>query len=151
MNVEFFSVDDSERMREALAIRIAVFVDEQGVPLDMEIDEHDRDDQHAVHALVRDETGAAIAAGRYYLRDDGGVQIGRMAVLEDARGRHAGMQLLVALMNEARSHGHSHAVLSAQTHAVAFYRKAGFVHYGEIYDDAGIAHVNMRSSLTPMP
>jgi predicted GNAT family N-acyltransferase len=70
MDVEVFTVGDRARLAEALAVRFAVFVDEQRVPADEEVDEHDRTDPDARHALVRDAPASpAIAAGRSYRKD----------------------------------------------------------------------------------
>jgi predicted GNAT family N-acyltransferase len=134
-------------MRAALEIRLRVFVDEQGVPLDLEIDEHDLEDSQAVHALIG-EDGQAIATGRYYVLGGGCVQIGRMAVLPPWRGRGAGARLLEVLLEQARRRGFSEARLDAQTHAVEFYRKAGFLDDGAEHMDAGIPHQQMRKALS---
>ena len=64
-----------------------------------------------------------------------------------ARGGGVGSALLRVLMDEARRRGHTHAVLSAQTHATEFYRKHGYSAYGAEYDDAGIPHIDMRCAL----
>jgi len=133
-------------LEEALAIRLRVFVDEQGVPLELEIDEHDRDDPATLHVLAR-EDGRAIATGRFYVLSESRVQIGRMAVLPDARGRGAGAAILVALEAEARRRGFSEAQLDAQTHATGFYRKFGFNDAGPQHLDAGILHQPMRKTL----
>src|SRR5471030_2498984 len=85
VQVEMFGVDDP-RMEEAIALRLAVFVDEQGIPLDEEIDAHDRDDAAAVHAIVRDSQKIVIATGRFYPRNQQTAQIGRMAVALAVRG-----------------------------------------------------------------
>ncbi|GAC1402419.1 MAG: GNAT family N-acetyltransferase [Candidatus Velthaea sp.] len=146
MKIEIFGVGDA-RMDEALRVRFAVFVDEQRVPAEIEIDEHDRTDADAVHALVRDASGAVVAAGRYYLRDAETVQIGRMAVARSARGAGAGRALLDALMAEARRRGFRAATLDAQDHALGFYEKAGYVAAGETHYDAGILHQPMRRAL----
>jgi predicted GNAT family N-acyltransferase len=138
VNIELGSWDDLGR--EAFAIRHAVFVQEQRVPLEMEIDDQDA---LAVHALARDESGRAVGTGR--LLPDG--HIGRMAVLPVARGTGVGSALLVALMDEARRRGRREAVLSAQTHAVAFYERHGYAQEGEVYDDCGIPHITMRANL----
>lgn len=125
---------------EAVAIRFAVFVAEQRVPMELEIDEHD---PLCVHALARDAAGRAVGTGR--LLPDG--HIGRLAVLANARGTGAGSALLVALMDEARRRGHREAVLSAQTHAIPFYARHGYATEGDVYDDAGIPHIVMRTRL----
>jgi predicted GNAT family N-acyltransferase len=138
LRVELGSWD--EFREEAAAIRYAVFVDEQRVPEDLEIDEFD---PLSVHALARDATGKALGTGR--LLPDG--RIGRMAVLPQARGRGIGSALLRVLMDESRRRGNRDAVLSAQVHAAAFYERHGYAVEGDPYDDAGIAHVDMRRKL----
>ena len=147
MMLELFGTEDETRMNEAIALRIEVFVEEQGVPLAEEIDAHDREDPHAVHALLRDENGEAIATGRFYRRDAQTVQIGRMAVRASARGRGAGRTILLALMDEARRRGYARASLSAQVYARPFYAKSGFTAEGPLFDDAGIAHQEMQCHL----
>lgn len=134
-------------MREACAVRTTVFVDEQGVPPDLECDEHDRSDARAVHVLARDPAGHVVGAARYYVTDATTVQIGRMAVLAAQRGRGVGARLLAALVAEARRRGFARAHLHAQTHASAFYRKAGFYDDGEELWDAGIRHQPMSREL----
>ena len=148
VTVELFDIRDSGRMREALAIRTRVFVDEQGVPPEEEIDAHDRTTAAAVHAIVRDGDGRAIGAGRFYPRDARSVQIGRMAVEREARGRGAGGALLGALVEEARRRGFATAHLHAQVHARDFYGKAGFLDDGEPLWDAGILHQPMSRELS---
>lgn len=133
-------------MKEALDIRLEVFVAEQGVPLELEIDEHDRDDPSAVHVLARLD-GRAIGTGRYYVLQAGHAQIGRMAVMPAFRNRGAATVILGALVAAARKAGFSEVHLHAQVHAAGFYRKAGFAEYGEPFDDAGIAHIAMAMSL----
>jgi predicted GNAT family N-acyltransferase len=123
-------------------IRYAVFVEEQKVPAELEIDALD---PQCVHALACDAAGRTIGTGR--LLPDG--HIGRMAVLAEARGRGVGSALLGALMAEARRRGHVAAVLSAQTHAVPFYRRHGYEVVSGEYLDCGIRHVDMRCELAP--
>lgn len=124
----------------ARAIRFAVFVDEQKVPAAIELDDFDAT---SLHALARDAAGRAVGTGR--LLPDG--HIGRMAVLRDARGQGAGTALLRALLQAARERGHRQVRLSAQTHALGFYRRLGFAAVGEVYQEAGIAHVDMQRAL----
>lgn len=125
---------------EAARIRYCVFVEEQGVPAEIELDEWDA---HSLHAIARDGDGRAIGTGR--LLPDG--HIGRIAVLAAARGSGAGTAILLALVDAARERGHREVVLNAQTHAVPFYRRLGFVEEGDVFDDAGIAHIAMRRTL----
>jgi predicted GNAT family N-acyltransferase len=132
---------DWETMRPwAAPIRFAVFVDEQKVPVDLEVDDWD---PQCVHAVAFDAHDSAIGTGR--LLPDG--HIGRMAVSASARGRGAGSDLLQHLMDEARRRGHAAAVLSAQTHAIPFYQRHGFEVMGAEYLDCGIPHVDMRRAL----
>ncbi len=126
--------------RWAEPLRFAVFVEEQNVPADIELDSFDA---LSVHAVAFAPDGEALGTGR--LLPDG--HIGRMAVAKPARGHGIGSALLETLMDEARRCGHTHAVLSAQTHAVAFYGKHGYTRVGDVYDDAGIPHVTMRCPL----
>ncbi|HXF46123.1 MAG TPA: GNAT family N-acetyltransferase [Burkholderiaceae bacterium] len=125
---------------EAEPIRTAVFVIEQKVPAEIEIDEFD---PVSVHAIARDRAGRPLGTGR--LLPDG--HIGRMAVLREARGRGVGAALLAALIEEARRRGHAEVVLSAQLHAVPFYARFGFAVAGDTFEEAGIAHVTMRRRL----
>jgi predicted GNAT family N-acyltransferase len=147
MQVELFDVTAREPMRQALAIRRVVFVDEQGVPLDEEADEHDTTDSSAVHALVRDRDGT-VGTGRFFALDEQTVQIGRMAVLPKARTRGVGRAILDALVSEAGRRGYRMACLLAQLHAVGFYAAAGFEPRGERVTDAGIPHEWMARALT---
>ena len=123
----------------ASPIRFAVFVEEQGVPLDIELDEMDA---LSLHALAF-ENQVPVGTGR--LLPDG--RIGRMAVLKAWRDRGIGARILGTLMDEARARGHREVVLSAQVQAMAFYRAHGFVAEGDEYLDAGIPHRDMRRPL----
>jgi predicted GNAT family N-acyltransferase len=125
---------------EARRIRFEVFVVEQGVPPELEIDSMDPE---SLHALASGSVGPAIGTGR--LLPDG--HIGRMAVTREARGRGVGALLLTRLMAAARERGHQEVELFSQVHAQAFYERFGFVAVGPRFDDAGIAHVTMRASL----
>jgi predicted GNAT family N-acyltransferase len=116
-------------------IRFTVFCEEQGVPREIELDEHDA---VSVHALVFDQ-GKPVATGR--LLPDG--HIGRMAVLKDWRNRGLGGLMLQRLIEKARERGDKRIVLSAQVHAVPFYRAHGFVPQGSEYMEAGIRHQQM--------
>jgi predicted GNAT family N-acyltransferase len=123
----------------ASPIRFTVFVEEQGVPREIELDEQDA---VSIHAIVF-EQGKPVATGR--LLPDG--HIGRMAVLKDWRDRGIGALMLAALMNRAKERGDAEVVLSAQVQAVPFYRAHGFVPEGEEYMEAGIRHQAMKRRL----
>ena len=125
---------------EASRIRYAVFVQEQRVPLAMELDEFD---PHSVHALAYAGDAIAVATGR--LLPD--AHIGRMAVLKALRGKGIGGAILERLVAAAHARGDREVALSAQTHALEFYRRHGFTAEGGVYDDAGIPHQLMRRTL----
>jgi len=125
--------------QEAQRIRFSVFVVEQRVPADLEMDENDA---ASLHALAYGD-GQAIGTGR--LLPDG--HIGRMAVLKDWRGRGAGRAMLRRLIEAARQRGHREVALSAQVHALEFYRAEGFEPDGPVYEEAGIPHQSMRRKL----
>jgi predicted GNAT family N-acyltransferase len=132
-------LDWTAAQAEAKRIRFAVFVEEQGVPPELEMDDHDA---QCVHALAYSE-GRAIGTGR--LLPDG--HIGRMAVLKEWRGRGAGRALLRRLIDAARRRGDREVLLSSQTHALGFYRAEGFEPEGAVYEEAGIPHQAMRRRL----
>jgi len=125
--------DARERL---LAVRVPVFVDEQGVPPEIEEDE---DDPRCVHVLAEDRAGRPIGTGR--LLPDG--KIGRMAVVRAWRGRGVGAALLRALLERA-AHLGTRPHLSAQVAAVGFDERFGFVPEGDVYEEAGIPHRRMR-------
>jgi predicted GNAT family N-acyltransferase len=125
---------------EAEPIRFEVFVGEQKVPPESELDEWDA---RSLHALACDAAGRAVATGR--LLPDG--HIGRMAVRREARRQGAGGAVLAALIAAAQARGQREVVLSAQTHAIAFYERAGFVAEGPEYLDCDIPHRLMRRAL----
>jgi YbgC/YbaW family acyl-CoA thioester hydrolase len=129
---------------DALPLRRAVFVDEQGVPSELEADGRDA---QATHAVAYNRLGLALATGRLLEREPGVAQIGRMAVMPGMRGGGVGRSVLDALLEAARTRGCREVVLHAQASALPFYRRAGFVEGGAPYEEAGIAHVDMSRSL----
>lgn len=133
-----------ERAVDLSAIRRAVFVEEQGVPAELEWDGIDPD---CDHAIAISSTGQPIGTGR--LLPDG--HIGRMAVLPAWRRSGVGSALLRALVRLAREKGHESAVLNAQTYVVGFYRREKFEVTSGEFLDAGIPHVEMRRRLRPAP
>jgi len=127
-----------EEAQEALrAVRETVFVAEQGVPPELELDD---EDPHCLHVLARDQAGRPIGTGR--MTDDG--HIGRVAVLAPWRGRGVGVALMQALLAEAARRGLERVWLNAQLSALAFYERLGFAAEGEVFMDAGIPHRRMR-------
>ena len=123
-----------------MPLRLAVFVEEQGVPVSIE---HDRFDAVSRHAWGLDDAGDIIATGR--LLPDG--HIGRMAVRADCRRQGLGARVLQVLIEEAQRLGMKTLVLNAQTHAQDFYRRQGFSPVGEVFMEAGLPHQCMRREL----
>jgi len=124
----------------AFAVREAVFVQEQGVPLEMEVDEFD---PLSRHLLVRAADGTAIGTAR--LLPDG--HLGRIAVLASWRGKGVGKVLMDGLLDMAQQAGLAHLELHAQTQAAGFYRAFGFVATGDTFMEAGIPHILMTRSV----
>jgi predicted GNAT family N-acyltransferase len=127
---------------DAFTVRIAVFVDEQGISRSDELDDLDASATHCVGYV----DGAPVAAGRLLLFD-GYAKIGRMAVLASQRGSGLGALVLDALEREGVARGVRHFKLSAQLHALGFYERRGYAAHGDVYDDVGIPHVDMEKRL----
>ena len=127
---------------ELRALRREVFIEEQHVPEELEWDDGD---ERAYHVLATSLEGRTIGTGR--LKLDG--QIGRMAVARDWRRRGVGAAILQTLVDLARKEGCSLVRLHAQTHALDFYARQGFVAVGGEFEEAGIAHRAMELRLEP--
>lgn len=122
--------DDQSALQD---VRREVFIVEQQVPEALEWDDADA---MSVHALALDARRLPIGTGR--LLADG--QIGRMAVVRDWRRHGVGSTILDLLLALARQQGYSAVHLHAQTHALGFYARHGFVVHGETFTEAGIPH-----------
>ena len=122
------------------AIREMVFIREQAVPVELEWDGLD---PLCTHVLAWNASGEAIGTARMQATGT----IGRMAVLKGWRGRAVGQAILQRLLNLATKQGLSRVTLSAQTHALGFYQRAGFHVIGEPFMDAGIPHRRMVKEL----
>ena len=129
---------------ELARLREIVFVQEQGVPEELEIDEHDPD---AWHVMICDPAEQAIATGR--LLKTG--HIGRVAVLKQWRGQGLGKRVMQALLALAAEQKLPQALLHAQVDAIGFYRNLGFHPQGAVFMDAGIPHQTMILPLTGTP
>ena len=128
---------------DAFLVRQEVFIREQGVPVELELDEFD---PTAVHALAYQNT-QCIGTGRLVDLGNGKAQIGRMAVLAKFRGKGVGKQILQKLVELAASQGAQEIILHSQVSAIPFYEKLGFTAEGASYDEAGIPHRNMILTL----
>ena len=130
--------------RDATALRTAVFVQEQGIAPEIELDALDAT---AVHAVAYNRLGLPVATGRLLQDAPGEARIGRMAVLREVRGAGLGEQVIAALERAARERGDREARLNAQRSAEGFYRRLGYAPYGQPFDEVGIAHIAMRKAL----
>lgn len=143
MNNEFTLIEATWASYEPQlrAIREQVFVVEQHVPTYVEWDEYDIT---ATHLLALDAEQKPVGCAR--ILDSG--RVGRMGVLREWRGRGLGRALLDKAIEICKQSGHKQITLSAQTHALKFYQKAGFVVTSEAYIDVNIWHVDMRRVIT---
>ncbi|WP_406418596.1 GNAT family N-acetyltransferase [Streptomyces sp. NBC_00873] len=146
------AVDESD-LAACFQVRKEVFVGEQNVAEEIEYDAYDAD---AVHVIAVAADGAALGTGR--LLHGAGVaaktggdltvgSLGRLAVTSRARGLGVGAALVRAIEDAARGLGLAAVDLHAQTHALGFYERLGYVAYGPEFPDAGIPHRAMRRSL----
>lgn len=135
MNDVFVTTADWRTGKALRDIRQRVFIDEQQVPEDLEWDALDETATHFL--LYRAEQ--PVGTGR--LLSDG--HIGRIAILPEHRGAGLGDQLMRAIIEHAQAQGMNELLLSAQTHAIAFYQRLGFSVCSEVYLDAGIDHQDM--------
>lgn len=132
--------DDIDTCR---TLRRRVFIEEQGVS---EADEMDGKDDQAIHLLATVD-GVPMGSARLLVAGEVG-KIGRVCVLPEARGTGLGAAVMEAAIAELRRQpGVTKAKLGAQTHALGFYERLGFVAEGPVYDDAGIPHRDMVLSL----
>ena len=125
------------------ALRWEVFVEEQGVPPELESDELD---ETACQALAWAD-GAAIGTGRVALLDGGEARVGRMAVRADVRRQGVGGRVLRFLEDAAAAEGAVEVTLHAQRYVAAFYLAHGYAEEGEPFAEAGIEHIMMRKRL----
>lgn len=135
--------ESREELEQAYHIRMVVFVEEQEVPAEEELDEHDAT---ATHFLAF-ENDTAIAASRLRYTDDGYGKLERICVLKDHRGKSVGQQLINAMEEEIKHQNYHKSKLNAQTHALNFYKKLGYRVISEEFMDAGIPHVTMLKNL----
>ena len=133
-----------DELERCLAIRREVFVEEQGVPIDEEMDAHDA---VCVHFLALD-AGDAVGTARLRETEAGRVKAERVAVRRPFRGAGVGCALMCALEDEVRTRGRRELVLNAQVPVIAFYERLGYRVEGPEFLEAGIPHRAMRKPLT---
>ena len=134
----FRVVTEEADVLKALIVRGVVFIEEQGVAYDGEIDDFEGT---AVH-ILGEQGGEPVAAGRLRFLEDW-AKLERIAVRKRWRGRNYGRQAVSFMLAEARRRGFRRFKLHAQAHLVDFYREFGFVPEGEVFDECGIDHYLM--------
>ncbi len=131
------------QLLEALSVREAVFIAEQGIDPEIEVDDYDGICWHAIAYLDRRPVGTA----RLIMLDRFMAKIGRVAVLAEARGKGVATRLMTLLEDYARREGVTRVVLDAQIQVMPLYEKLGYAAEGEPFLDAGIVHMRMTRAL----
>lgn len=142
--MKIIETDWTTHKKELMAIRSKVFIEEQKVPAELEIDTFDPE---AMHFIVQNENindnDSFVATAR--LLNDG--HIGRIAVLKEYRKQGIGSKLLKYILQKSRQLSLAEVYLHAQVDAKAFYEKHKFYAQGDIFMDAGIPHITMIKPL----
>ncbi|WEG11901.1 GNAT family N-acetyltransferase [Pullulanibacillus sp. KACC 23026] len=143
MSLEVVVCEKEQDYQNALYIRRIVFIEEQQVPEELEIDDHEKD---AIHFVVYDQNREPVGAGR--LRNKGNMaKVERICVLKNRRGEHIGEALMGKLEQVAEEKGFTNLLLNAQTHAQGFYEKLGYKVTSDLFYEAGIPHVEMKKNV----
>lgn len=132
--------DSQQELNDCFEIRDVVFIQEQSVPKDIELDEYDKT---AVHFLLYYEE-IPVATARMLQKDAKTAKIGRVAVLKEYRGKNLGKSLMENIVEYCCNNGIVKILIDAQTYVVPFYEKIGFKQYGEEFMDANIPHYKME-------
>lgn len=140
--ISYKVVQNEKEFQVAYKIRVEVFVNEQKVPIDMELDE---DDKNATHILIYKDD-VAIGCGRLVFHDDY-VKMGRVAIRKSERLKGYGQKLCLELINLCKQKKCKQILIHAQCNAIKFYKKLGFEELGEVFDEAGIDHIKMVKKL----
>ncbi|MEW9697909.1 GNAT family N-acetyltransferase [Paenibacillus sp. SI8] len=145
--METINVTTSEQLQACFQVRMKVFVEEQQVPVDLEMDEKDESPETCHHFLLVDD-GQPIAAARWYFYKPDTAKFQRVAVLKEYRGKGLGKQIIQEMEKHAREMGCQSVILDAQCQAEGFYRQIGYqVISEEPFFDANILHVRMQKPL----
>src|SRR5687767_14298637 len=143
MSVEIRLINDASERDACYLVRMKVFVEEQNVPPWEEMDEFDESAEHFVAIC----DGKIVGTARLVDKGGGVAKIGRVAVIEEHRGRGLGKALMLAIAESARTRYHT-LTLDAQLQVIPFYESLGYSAEGEIFLDANIEHRRMTRLLT---
>lgn len=135
-------VETEQELADAFDVRRTVFVDEQNVPEEEEIDQHESE---AVHFVLYNE-GKAAGAGRFRVLDGIG-KVERICVLKENRKSGSGVAVMNKIEEYAKTQGITTLKLNAQTHALPFYSRLGYETISEEFLDAGIPHKTMKKTI----
>ena len=144
MSLEVRRPRDGRELQAAYALRQEVFVGEQGVPAEVEVDSADAG---AIHLVAVDGDGVIQATCRVLDDGDGAMRVGRLCVRATARRQGLGAALLAEVEREARAAGARALVMNAQTHALSLYESLGYEPRGQRFDEVGIEHLAMEKPL----
>ena len=136
-------VETERELEAAIGVRFQVFVAEQSIPAEEELDEADATATHAIALHQR----TVVGTGRLVWGDDGNALIGRMAVDAQWRRKGVGGEILKFLEDFARKQGQTRAVLHAQEYVKSFYSAHGYQQHGDTFLEVDIPHVEMRKEL----
>ena len=139
-NITFKLVTNDKELRDALAVREQVFIQEQGVSEDLE---YDGFDSEALHMVVKDGN-RVIGTARVRFPTTNQAKIERMAILKPFRRRGIGSNIISFLKEELKSRQIEHVILHAQCTVTEFYKSCGFEETGLPFWDAGIRHIEMQ-------
>ncbi|MFZ7944622.1 MULTISPECIES: GNAT family N-acetyltransferase [Bacillaceae] len=131
-------VENQKELDDAFSVRKIVFVEEQNVPLEEEIDQYEDDATH----FVMYHQGLPVGAGRFRVIDGYG-KVERICVMKEARKTGAGKAIMKAIESHAQEQGLHKLKLNAQTQAIPFYAGLGYEVVSEEFLDAGIPHKTM--------
>jgi len=137
-------VETDKERDDAFKVRQIVFVEEQGVPVHLELDEYD---QTAIHFVAYDEQNVPIGAGRVREPEPGIAKVERVCILPKFRGKRLGNLMMEKMETYAKDAGLISVKLNAQSYAVPFYEKLQYQITSPEFMDAGIPHRAMKKDL----
>ncbi len=140
--IKMVEIKPGEDYSKSATIRIKVFVEEQGIPVENEMDEHDAFAWHIV--LYRDAD--PVGSGRIYIENDT-AKLGRLAVMKHERGNGYATMICNALIEVAKRENAKLVTLNSQSYVASLYDKMGFIRCGDEFLEEGIPHIRMDLEL----
>lgn len=146
MENKIIIANGTKEREESYVIRRKVFIEEQNVPEELELDEYDKQ-ADTQYVLLIDSKGNSMGTARFRSYGDDVLKIERLAVLAEQRGNGAGKMIMEAVETAAKQAGYKCMKLAAQLHARKFYERLGYQSHGKIYLEAGIEHIDMSKGV----